>query len=114
MSNCWQPESLPIDAGSFATLVATEPCLVIHFWAEWNGYDRQLDSLLNPIREEFANRVTFRSADIDEIGLVPVCQACKVVNVPALVCFAHGVRKWTLVGVRSRAEWRQHISSELV
>lgn len=107
MAERWQPGSPPIDAATFATLVATEPFLVIHFWAEWDGYDLQLDAALKPVMDEFADRVAFRSADVDANELVPVCRACGVVNVPTLACFAHGEKRHILVGVRSTAQLRQ-------
>lgn len=113
MAERWQPGSPPIDATAFATLVATEPYLVIHFWAEWDGYDHQLEAAIKPVRAEFADRVAFRSADTDAAELVPVCWACGVVNVPSLSCFVHGQRVCTLVGVRTTVELR-HLVSGLI
>lgn len=107
MTARWEPGVLPIEAATFAALVADEPFVVLHFWAEWNAYDRQLDRALRPIRAEFADRVVFRSVDVDQPDLVPMCRACEVANVPALAFFAHGRRELTLVGLRSTAELRQ-------
>jgi thioredoxin-like negative regulator of GroEL len=110
MADRWQPEAPPIDPVAFEMIVATEPFVVLHFWAVWDAYDRHLDRALQPVRAEFADRVTFRSADVDQPDLVPVCRACDVVNVPALACFVHGQRECTLVGVRSTAELRRLVA----
>ena len=110
MAERWHPESPPIDAAEFEALIATEAFVVLHFWAEWDIYDRQLDRALAPVRAEFADRVAFRSADVDQLDLVPVCRTCDIVNVPALVCFARGRREHTLVGLRPSTELRQLVA----
>lgn len=110
MAERWEPAAPPIDAATFEGLVATEAFVVIHFWAEWDAYDRQLDRALGSVRAEFAGRVAFRSADVDRPDLVPVCRACGVVNVPALACFAHGRLVDTLVGLRSAVELLQLVT----
>lgn len=113
MAERWQPEAPAIDVAAFDVLIATSAFVVVHFWAEWDAYDRQLDRALGPIRSEFADRVAFRSADVDQPDLASVCRACEFVNVPALAFFAHGKRQRTLVGLRTTAEIRQLVA-ELV
>jgi thiol-disulfide isomerase/thioredoxin len=109
----WCPGSPPIDSSGFDSLVAHEPYVVLHFWAEWNGHDRQLDKVLAPLRDEFAGRVAFRSVDIERPDLEPIWKACGVKNVTELACFAHGKKTASLIGIRSTAEYKKMLS-ELV
>jgi thioredoxin-like negative regulator of GroEL len=87
-------------------LLAAHPVVVVHFWAAWNGVDRWFDPQFRTVREEFAGRIEFRSADVDDPGLNDVCRECEVVNVPALVCCVRGRRVETIIGARPAEELR--------
>jgi len=84
--------------------------VIIHFWATWNGVDRQFDSKLAIVRAEFEGRIVFRSVDVDDPDLMSFCRESEVVNVPALGCFVSGQRVKTIIGSipadKLRAEFR--------
>jgi hypothetical protein len=59
--DAWRPGAPPVTAGDLAACEV----LVLHYWAIWDRYDRDMDRLLAPLREEFAGRICFRSCDTD-------------------------------------------------
>jgi thiol-disulfide isomerase/thioredoxin len=112
MPEHWRPETPAIDTTAYLTVIANEPYVVLHFWAPWNGYDRQMDIIMRPIRAEFADPVAFFSVDVDLPEALPLCRACEAVyNVPALAFFARGQWKKTLVGLRPIGELRAFVAN---
>jgi hypothetical protein len=103
----WSPTTLPVATPDF------EECtvLVLHYWAIWNLIDREMDKRLATLREEYADRVFFRSCDTDRAENQPFIHG--VGNLPALGCFIAG--KWfkTLVGLRTDQELRSALDSWL-
>jgi thioredoxin-like negative regulator of GroEL len=110
MAGHWLPGSPPVTGPEWASLLVAHPVVVAHFWATWNGVDRRFDPQFRPVREEFAGRIEFRSADVDDPTLHDVCRECEVVNVPALACFVRGRRVETVIGARSAQELRARFS----
>ena len=100
MAEGWRPGIPPLTAADVPAALAAHPAVVVYFWASWNGVDRQFAPVLEAVRPEFAGRVEFRAADVDDAGLAAFCEACGVVNVPALGCFVRGRRVKTVVGSR--------------
>ena len=85
-------------------------CVAVHFWATWNGYDRDFDTRLAPLRIEFADRVEFRSVNVDDDELAGVQISVPVLNVPALGIWRHGVRDQVVVGMRDRDALRRALA----
>ena len=100
MTEGWRPGTVPLTVADVADLIPNHKVVVVHFWARWNGVDRQFASVLDAVRPEFEGRITFRSADVDDPELATFCRECEVVNVPALGCFVDGRRVKTIVGSR--------------
>ncbi|HET9954680.1 MAG TPA: thioredoxin family protein [Polyangiaceae bacterium] len=82
----WHPSS---PAVSLKEIECAE-CLVLHCWAEWNEYDRVLDSRLSAASTEFRACAAFRAADVDEPSLAATLHAWNIVNVPALLLLRQG------------------------
>jgi len=105
----WVPTSEPIKAADLPAALAERPMVVVHFWAVWDSYDRILDVNLRPLREAMAETVSFRSVDVDDPALVPLCRDCGVANVPTLVAFMDARQAAVLVGVRPAEAIREWI-----
>jgi hypothetical protein len=76
------------------------PVLVIHVWAEWNGYDPLMDTTLVTLRQRFESQVEFRSINFDLHEAWPLFEKWNVLNLPALVCYLNGIYRGTVIGVR--------------
>ena len=74
--------------------------MVIHFWAPWNPYDKQLDANLQNVRGKFP-RLQFFSANADDTAFAPHIETHNVAAFPALVCFANGRARGRFYGVET-------------
>lgn len=90
----WHPRTPPVTADDLQNY----PVLVLHYWAIWNLHDRTMDQLLLSLRQEYDDRICFRSCDTDRAENRPFIQG--IANIPALGCFLGG--KWvkSIVGMR--------------
>ncbi len=65
--------------------------LVIHCWAEWNGYDLQMHRQLVSIREKLDSMgVQLRSLDIQNEIFWPFLREHRVLSIPTLMLFSSG------------------------
>ena|SRR5437763_15840000 len=97
--NQWQPSSPPVEAEQFDDVISSAP-VIIHFWAPWNPYDKQLDANLQQARKKFP-RLQFYSANTDDTAFTPIVDRFNVAALPALVCFAHSRTKGRFHGVET-------------
>jgi thiol-disulfide isomerase/thioredoxin len=86
------PRSPAVTAEGLPNVFAVRRVVVIHCWAEWNGYDMWLDATIDSIRGQYEDRVAFYALDVDLVDNHAFCAQHGVLNVPALVCFING--KW--------------------
>ena len=96
----WSPSTPPVTAADFSA----GPILVLHYWAVWDLIDREMDERLGTLREEYGERICFRSCDVDRAENNSHLQG--VANVPALGCFIRGKCFQCLIGLRSVEELR--------
>ncbi|MGB7156786.1 MAG: hypothetical protein WBD40_01890 [Tepidisphaeraceae bacterium] len=73
----WSPNTDPVARGDFEAC----PVLVLHYWATWDLIDREMDKRLTVMREEYADRVCFRSCDVDRPENQPFIKG--IANSPA-------------------------------
>jgi hypothetical protein len=66
--------------------------------------DREMDERIGSLREEYGNRILFRSCDVDRAENKPFIQG--IANIPALGCFIRGTWFKSLIGLRSPEELR--------
>lgn len=107
----WSPSTQPVTGATFAEVLASYPVVVVHFWAVWNQPDRVMDALLQQLRPEFANRIEFRSCDIDDLDAVPIISRARVLNIPTLACFIRGRHHETRVGLRPEQDLRTKLTA---
>jgi thioredoxin-like negative regulator of GroEL len=97
----WAPSSLAVKADDLGNY----PVLVLHCWAEWDQPDREMSRRLDVVTSPYADRICFRSCDIDVPENLPFFLS-RLANIPALVCFIRGEWFETVVGLRSEDELR--------
>jgi thioredoxin-like negative regulator of GroEL len=62
--------------------------VIVHFWAPWNPYDKELDATLQSVRKKFP-KLRFYAANADDTAFSPIIETYHVAALPALVCFAN-------------------------
>ena len=97
----WHPTTPAITAEELPGALQCHRVVVVHFWAVWNGYDRQMDAQLQAERTEFEEQIAFFSLDTDVMteDTRDLLQECRVLNLPALGCFIHGRHHETVIGM---------------
>lgn len=96
----WSPSTIPVAPEDFGACLV----VVLHYWAVWNMIDREMDKRIAMLREEYRDRICFRSCDVDCAENQPFIHG--IANIPALGCFIRG--KWfqTVIGLRSLEAFR--------
>ena len=105
----WSPAIAAVVPKDFDRAVAKHPVVVVHFWASWDAYDRQMDTWLRSLRPQFEPRVTLLSFDTGPEEAWGVCRRLGLSNLPALVCFVGGQHHDTRIGLGSRAEVEERL-----
>jgi thioredoxin-like negative regulator of GroEL len=95
----WVPSSPAVEADFFEDLIAGPP-VIVHFWAPWNPYDKQLDANLQAVRKKFP-KLRFYAANADDTAFSPIIEAHHVAALPALVCFANSRPRGRFHGVET-------------
>ena len=103
----WQPSSLPITYAEWLERGSSIERLVIHFWAEWNAYDRNVDAKLVDVYPAFEDSIEFRSYDIDHDQTAFDWLRDLMPMVPTLVGFNNGNEIGRLVGINSQDAYRK-------
>jgi len=95
----WLPSSPPVEAEQFEDVIAGAT-VIVHFWAPWNPYDKQLDANLQLVRKQFP-RLQFYSANTDDTAFTPIVERFNVAALPALVCFTRSRTQGRFIGVET-------------
>jgi thioredoxin-like negative regulator of GroEL len=105
----WQPTSPEVTAASFPNLVEEGEPLAIHFWAEWDRIDRDMDKHIQSIAPRLKGWVRFYAADIDRPENVDWCKSLNIVSIPCLLVFVKGQRTRHIIGLGDEKELMQEI-----
>ena len=100
----WAPMLPPMEASTLPAILEKQPIVVLHCWAEWNRYDRLMDTLLQESMAPFADRMAFYSFDTTPEEGWPFLEKWQVMNLSALVCFVDGYHHETQIGLRPKPE----------
>ena len=100
----WKPTTFEVSPDSFDETISNHRLAVLHFWARWNEYDKQMDVTLGEIEAEYDGRVFFGSVDADQDGHWQRCRELGILNLPAIASFANGTHMETLIGMRTKEE----------
>lgn len=91
--------AIPID--EYRSFLAERSCVVVHFWARWNGIDRQQDRELQIVRKKWEPQVCFVSCDTDEPASFDFAKEAGVANLPFVAIYAYGIQKEQMLGIHS-------------
>ncbi|PQO47633.1 thioredoxin family protein [Blastopirellula marina] len=95
------PTTPPLPIADRQAFLAAREIVVVHFWAEWNHIDRQMDQNLKSVREKWEPQVCFVSCDTDDPGNLGFAKETAVINLPFLAIYVRGERVEQITGVRS-------------
>lgn len=96
----WAPSTSPVTESDFHAFSV----VVLHYWANWNLHDREMDRRIASLRDEYSRRICFRSCDTDRAENQPLIQG--IADIPTLGCFIHGRWFQSIIGLRSEDELR--------
>lgn len=86
----WEPLTPPITAAELPDVVATQPFVLLHIWAVWNGYDKKMDAIIQSLRPLYEPRIAFYSVNTDDQDFWPLMRMWGVQALPALVFYRRG------------------------
>lgn len=93
-----------VTAEELPAILARHRLVIIHCWAIWNGYDKQMAGMLYKLRPIYQDRISFFAMDADHENNAPFLRTHDVLNVPALVCLVRRAWHETLLGNRPKQE----------
>lgn len=86
---------------------------VIHFWAEWNLYDKTLSKILKEIECEFKDKVNICSLDVEQELLIDFLKNLPIINLPTLGYYTKGNKISLEIGLRKKDEIREKLGNLL-
>src|SRR5215469_757965 len=98
-NDSWRPASTAIDVDHRQEILQRNRIVVIHFWAIWDPYDRQMDSVIQEVRLPYERRIAFFSHNVDPETNWSFAIECGIKSVPALICFIDTKKVETIVGL---------------
>jgi thiol-disulfide isomerase/thioredoxin len=79
-----------VDTNDYQSFVESYPHVVIHFWADWNLYERDIRERLSDMSEIYADSIKFGSFDTSPKQHWEKCHELHILNLPTLVFYKHG------------------------
>jgi thioredoxin len=77
-----------VTQATFDGLLASTPLLVVDFGAEWCGPCRALAPVIEELAEEYKDRITVATCDIEENNDISVRYSIR--NIPTILFFRNG------------------------
>jgi len=98
-----------VTSASFPSLVEGGVPLAIHFWAEWDRIDRDMDKNIQSIAPRLKGWVNFYAADVDRPENIDWCKSLNIVSIPCLLVFVNGLRTRHIIGLLGEKDLMREI-----
>ena len=80
-----------LTSASFVSFVEANRYAVVHFWAEWNGYDAKMKELLESrVPGDISKKIAFGRFDTGPAEHWATCREHRVLGVPFLAFYRDG------------------------
>lgn len=96
----WLPQTPSATAAKFCNLIESGQPLAIHFWAQWDAHDKEVDKTLAAIAPRLAGWVDLYSCDIEDQANHQWCSELDIYAIPCVIVFAGGAARHRIVGMR--------------
>jgi len=99
------------DADFKAQVLDGELPTVVDFWAEWCGPCRMVSPIVEELATEYEGKVRFASMNVDHSSKTAAQYG--IMSIPTLILFKGGEKVDSMVGARSKADFKSWIDSKI-
>lgn len=90
----------PLTSESFDEFVRTHALVVVHFWAEWNGYDAEMKRFLETgLPDELGRSAAIAKVDMDASGNAELCVRHRIIQLPFVAFYRDAVLFESVTGL---------------
>ncbi len=78
-----------ITTEQFETLIFERNSFVLHFWADWNGYDVEQKKIIDSVKIKYPT-IKFLDMNVDREENFDICKNHKIRELPTIVFYSQG------------------------